>query len=337
MLGDTSIFQFLGLVYDGVKALLVFNGMTSEDLQGIHAFGFEHPHTNGSHLEGSFAAFSEAVHKVQTQTQFEFVDPPLLHQIVPEMLGEFKRGLILRRESQAFGVMRQSVHDVCDGKFARAANNTIVARGAHPHGCRGQRLLALIRPNHHKDFLRWVIPVRPEGTGAVRAGSICYLDEIVEARKDTTVVIHPLCDDRRVLPMGKLGESLQASPEFCMAISYNPGYQNALKDLKQSTRQRFVALEFNYPLAEVEQKIVAAETGIDGHNAQQLVKFAHMTRNLKGNGLDEGASTRLLVHAAKLIVSGIDPVTACSSSISQALTDAPEMLMAVNELSASVF
>lgn len=172
---------------------------------------------------------------------------------------------------------------------------------------------------------------------AVRAGSICYLDEIVEARKDTTVVIHPLCDDRRVLPMEKLGELLQASAEFCMAISYNPGYQSVLKDLKQSTRQRFVALEFNYPSAELEQKIVAAETGIDGQNAQQLVKFAHMTRNLKGNGLDEGASTRLLVHAAKLIVSGIDPVTACSSSISQALTDDPEMLTAVKELSASVF
>jgi len=172
---------------------------------------------------------------------------------------------------------------------------------------------------------------------AVRAGSICYLDEIVEARKDTTVVIHPLCDDRRVLPMEKLGELLQASSEFCMAISYNPVYQSVLKDLKQSTRQRFVALEFNYPAAELERKIVAAETGIDVQNARQLVKFAHMTRNLKGNGLDEGASTRLLVHAAKLIVSGIDPVTACNSSISQALTDDPEMLTAVNELSASAF
>ncbi len=172
---------------------------------------------------------------------------------------------------------------------------------------------------------------------AVRAGSVCYLDEIVEARKDTTVVIHPLCDDRRVLPMEKLGELLQAPPEFCMAISYNPGYQSVLKDLKQSTRQRFVALEFNYPRAELEQKIVEKETGVDPNTAHQLVKFAHMTRNLKGSGLDEGASTRLLVHAAKLVVSGIDPVTACTSSISQALTDDAEMLVAVNELSASVF
>ncbi len=172
---------------------------------------------------------------------------------------------------------------------------------------------------------------------SVRAGGICYLDEIVEARKDTTVVIHPLCDDRRILPMEKLGELLEAPLEFCMAISYNPGYQSVLKDLKQSTRQRFVALEFNYPKAELEQKIVEKETGVAADTAKQLVKFAHMTRNLKGNGLDEGASTRLLVHAAKLIASGIDPVIACSSAVSQALTDDAEMLAAVNELSSSVF
>lgn len=174
-------------------------------------------------------------------------------------------------------------------------------------------------------------------TRAVRAGSICYLDEIVEARKDTTVVIHPLCDDRRVLPMEKLGELLEAPPEFCIAISYNPGYQSVLKDLKQSTRQRFVALEFDYPDTLIEQKIVEKETGVDANTATQLVKFAHMTRNLKGSGLDEGASTRLLVHAAKLIETGINPVTACKSCISQALTDDAEMLTAVNELSSSVF
>jgi nitric oxide reductase NorQ protein len=172
---------------------------------------------------------------------------------------------------------------------------------------------------------------------AVRSGSICYLDEIVEARKDTTVVIHPLCDDRRVLPMEKLGELLQAAPDFCMAISYNPGYQSVLKDLKQSTRQRFVALEFDYPAAGLEQKIIEKESGVTSDTARQLVKFAHMTRNLKGNGLDEGASTRLLVHTAKLIVTGIDPVTACGAAISQALTDDAEMLQAVDELGASVF
>ena len=172
---------------------------------------------------------------------------------------------------------------------------------------------------------------------AVRAGGICYLDEIVEARKDTTVVIHPLADDRRVLPMEKVGELLEANSDFCLAISYNPGYQSILKDLKQSTRQRFVALEFDYPETGLEQKIIEKETGVTAEVAAQLVKFAHMTRNLKGNGLDEGASTRLLVHAAKLIQSGVDPVIACRSSIAQALTDDDDMLVAVNELSASLF
>ena len=172
---------------------------------------------------------------------------------------------------------------------------------------------------------------------AVRAGGICYLDEIVEARKDTMVVIHPLADDRRALPMEKLGELLEASPEFCLAISYNPGYQSVMKDLKQSTRQRFVALEFDYPDPGLEQRIVEKETGIDPGLARQLVKFAHMTRNLKGSGLDEGASTRLLVHAAKLMSAGVEPVAACRSSVAQALTDDADMLAAVNELSSSLF
>jgi len=174
-------------------------------------------------------------------------------------------------------------------------------------------------------------------TRAVRLGGICYLDEVVEARKDTTVVIHPLADDRRQLPVEKTGEVLQAPQDFCLAISYNPGYQSVLKDLKQSTRQRFVALEFDYPSSLLEQKIVEKEAGIEASAARQLVKFAHMTRNLKGNGLDEGASTRLLVHAAKLIVSGVAPVAACRSSIAQALTDDVDMLGAVNELGASLF
>ena len=172
---------------------------------------------------------------------------------------------------------------------------------------------------------------------AVRAGAILYLDEIVEARKDTTVVIHPLADDRRVLPMEKTGELLEASPEFCLAISYNPGYQSVLKDLKQSTRQRFVALEFNYPKPELEQKIIERESGINATVAAKLVKFAGMTRNLKGQGLDEGASTRLLVHAGKLIAAGITPQSACRGAIAEALTDDSEMLAAVNELSASLF
>ena len=172
---------------------------------------------------------------------------------------------------------------------------------------------------------------------AVRCGGICYLDEIVEARKDTTVVIHPLGDDRRVLPMEKKGELLEAPDDFCLAISYNPGYQSVLKDLKQSTRQRFVALEFQYPSPELERKIIVNESGIDESLAGRLVKFAGMTRNLKGQGLEEGASTRLLVHAAKLTAQGIEPVSACRAAVAEAITDDPEMLSAVHELSASLF
>lgn len=174
-------------------------------------------------------------------------------------------------------------------------------------------------------------------TRAVRHGAICYLDEVVEARKDTTVVIHPLADDRRVLPIDKTGELIEATEAFCLAISYNPGYQSVLKDLKQSTRQRFVAIEFDYPPVELEREIIVKESGIDETIAGKLVKFAGMTRNLKGNGLDEGASTRLLVHAAKLIMTNIDPVTACKAAITQALSDDPEMLLVVDELSASLF
>lgn len=174
-------------------------------------------------------------------------------------------------------------------------------------------------------------------TRAVRSGGICYLDEVVEARKDTTVVIHPLADDRRALPIEKTGELVQAGADFCLAVSYNPGYQSVLKDLKQSTRQRFVALEFDYPDAELEKIIVVKESGVDENIARQLVKFAGMTRNLRGHGLEEGASTRLLVHASKLIETGIEPVAACRGAITQALTDDPEMLRAVDELSASLF
>lgn len=174
-------------------------------------------------------------------------------------------------------------------------------------------------------------------TRAVRVGGICYLDEIVEARKDTMVVIHPLADDRRTLPMEKLGQLLEATDDFCLAISYNPGYQSVLKDLKQSTRQRFVALEFDYPRPELEARIVATESGVDAALAERLVRFAQTTRNLKGAGLEEGASTRLLVHAGKLIASGIDPVLACRSAVAQAITDDGDMLAAIQELSSSLF
>jgi nitric oxide reductase NorQ protein len=172
---------------------------------------------------------------------------------------------------------------------------------------------------------------------AVREGAICYLDEVVEARRDTTVVIHPLADDRRMLPMEKRGELLQAPPEFLLAMSYNPGYQSVLKELKPSTRQRFVAIEFQYPNAALEEKIICSESGADTATAAALVRLAQMTRNLKGNGLDEGASTRLMVHAAKLIARGVPPPAACHAAIAEALTDEPDMLRAVDEFVTTLF
>jgi len=174
-------------------------------------------------------------------------------------------------------------------------------------------------------------------TRAVRLGAILYLDEIVEARKDTTVVIHPLADERRALFLEKRGETLNAPPEFMLAISYNPGYQSVLKELKQSTRQRFVAIDFDYPVAEIEASIVAHESGLDPATAEKLVRLAHMTRNLKGNGLDEGASTRLLVHAGKLMAQGVAPRGACQAAIAHALTDERETLAALDELVSAVF
>jgi len=174
-------------------------------------------------------------------------------------------------------------------------------------------------------------------TLAVRAGAICYLDEIVEARKDTTVVIHPLADDRRELPIEKRGELLVAPPEFMLAVSYNPGYQSVLKDLKPSTRQRFVALSFDYPSLEAEVKIVAREGMVDQEMAFSLVKLAGMTRGLKDSGLPEGASTRLLIQAGKLMGRGIEVRTACHNAITEALTDDRELLQAIDEMVSSVF
>jgi|SRR5208283_533261 len=171
---------------------------------------------------------------------------------------------------------------------------------------------------------------------AVKAGGFCYLDEIVEARKDTTVVIHPLADDRRILPIDKKGELLKAPPEFLLAVSYNPGYQSVLKDLKQSTRQRFLALDFIYPVKELEMEIIIHESGVTNETAEKLVIFAGKTRNLKDKGLTEGASTRLLIHAAKLIHSGIDVKTASKVAITDALTDDREMSEALSEILRSI-
>ncbi len=162
-------------------------------------------------------------------------------------------------------------------------------------------------------------------TIAARIGAICYLDEVVEARQDTTVVIHPLTDHRRVLPLDKKGELVHAHPDFQLVISYNPGYQSLMKDLKQSTKQRFAALDFDYPEADVESDIVMHETGVDKETAEKLVQIAHRARNLKGHGLDEGISTRLLVYAGQLIAKGVDPSAACRMTLVRPLTDDPDM------------
>jgi nitric oxide reductase NorQ protein len=162
-------------------------------------------------------------------------------------------------------------------------------------------------------------------TVAARIGAICYLDEVVEARQDTTVVIHPLTDHRRELPLEKKGELVKAHPDFQIVISYNPGYQSLMKDLKQSTKQRFGGLDFDYPDAEVEAEIVAHEGGGDRKIAEKLVQIARRSRNLKGHGLDEGMSTRLLVYAAQLVDKGIDPQAACQMALVTPLTDDPDM------------
>ncbi|MFV0437676.1 MAG: CbbQ/NirQ/NorQ/GpvN family protein [Desulfopila sp.] len=174
-------------------------------------------------------------------------------------------------------------------------------------------------------------------TMAVKAGAICYLDEIVEARKDTTVVIHPLADDRRELPVEKLGKLFLAAPTFMLSVSYNPGYQSVLKDLKPSTRQRFVSLSFAYPEPELEQRIVCEEGEVERHLAARLVKLAQMTRGLKESGLPEGASTRLLIQAARLHKDGIAIAEACRAGITHSLSDDPDILGAMDEMIASLF
>ncbi len=167
-------------------------------------------------------------------------------------------------------------------------------------------------------------------TTAARIGAICYLDEVVEARQDTTVVIHPLTDHRRTLPLDKKGELVEAHPDFQLVISYNPGYQSLMKDLKQSTKQRFGGLDFDYPEKTLEVSIVAKEAGIDTNIAEKLVQIAHRARNLKGHGLDEGISTRLLVYAAQLIRNGVSPEIACSMTMVTPLTDDPDMRDTLN-------
>ena len=172
---------------------------------------------------------------------------------------------------------------------------------------------------------------------AVKVGGICYLDEIVEARKDTTVLIHPLTDHRRILPVEKRGELLEAAEGFLLVLSYNPGYQSALKDLKHSTRQRFISIEFDYPPRDTEAEIVAHESGVDADTALQLAKLGEKVRNLKEHGLGEGASTRLLIYAGQLITQGIAPRRACQVAVNWAVTDDFIVQRSIEELTTSIF
>ncbi len=174
-------------------------------------------------------------------------------------------------------------------------------------------------------------------TRAVKSGAICYLDEIVEARKDTTVLIHPLADHRRVLPVEKQGLVLEAKKGFQLVISYNPGYQSALKDLKESTRQRFIAIEFTPPPPEVEAKIVEAESGCAPQQSLALAKLGEKIRNLQEHGLREGASTRVLIYAGKLMANGIAPRRACHVAVVWGITDDHEVQRSIEEVVSSIF
>ena len=172
---------------------------------------------------------------------------------------------------------------------------------------------------------------------AARHGAICYLDEVVEARQDTTVVIHPLTDARRMLPLEKKGEIIHAHPDFQIVISYNPGYQSLMKDLKQSTKQRFGGLDFNYPEHDIEAEIVAHESGVTLDVAKNLVHIAERARNLKGHGLDEGLSTRMLIYAGSLIAKGVAPLSACRVALVRPITDDPDMRDALDSAVTTYF
>ncbi len=174
-------------------------------------------------------------------------------------------------------------------------------------------------------------------TRAVKAGAICYLDEVVEARKDTTVLIHPLTDHRRILPIEKRGHVLEAADGFLLVISYNPGYQSALKDLKHSTRQRFISVEFGHPPREVEARIIEHESGVNTAVAEDLAKLGEKVRNLKEHGLSEGVSTRLLIYAGRLVAQGIGARRACQVAVVWALTDDLDVQRSIEEVVSAIF
>jgi nitric oxide reductase NorQ protein len=218
----------------------------------------------------------------------------------------------------------------------------VTGQNGHPHG------LPLITVSCHEDLTasdlvgRYLLQgnetVWIDGplTRAARNGAMCYLDEIVEARKDTTVLIHALTDHRRFLPIEKRGEVLKAHENFLLIISYNPGYQSVIKDLKHSTRQRFVAIEFDYPPRELEAEIIAHESGVDPSQALELGRIGEKVRNLRDHGLEEGVSTRLLIYAGQLMTQGISSHRACQLAITKAITDDLEAQRAVDEIISTI-
>lgn len=251
----------------------------------------------------------------------------------------------------------QPVGDEC-ALFEHAWRNQLPLLIKGPTGCGKTRFVAhmaaklernLTTVSCHDDLTasdltgRWLLrggeTIWQDGplTRSVREGGICYLDELVEARKDVTVILHPLTDDRRILPLERTGETLEASDGFMLVVSYNPGYQNILKSLKPSTRQRFVAIEFDFPPPKIEAGVVAAETGLDLARSERLVALAGNIRNLKGRDLEEGASTRLLIYCAKLIVSGVRLDDAIRISMIEPLTDDREIKRALNDLVVAIF
>ena len=244
------------------------------------------------------------------------------------------------------------------GLFTTAAKNRMPVMLKGPTGCGKTRFVQhmayrlrrpLITVACHEDLtasdlvgrylLKGQDTVWTDGplTLGVKHGAIVYLDEIVEARKDTTVIIHPLSDDRRVLPIEKKGQVIEAADEFMLVLSYNPGYQSVLKDLKQSTKQRFVAIEFDYPAPEIETTIVRRESGVAPAIADGLVKLAGKVRNLKHHGLEEGVSTRLLIYAGTLVREGVPVERACDVAVARPITDDPDMQRSILELVKAIF
>ncbi len=244
------------------------------------------------------------------------------------------------------------------GLFTLAANNRMPVMLKGPTGCGKTRFVQhmafrlgrpLITVACHEDLTasdlvgRYLLKgdetVWADGplTLGVKRGAIVYLDEIVEARKDTTVIIHPLSDDRRLLPLEKKGQVIEAVDEFMLVISYNPGYQSVLKDLKQSTKQRFMALEFGYPPQDIEARVIEREAGVEKDVAQRLVKLGEKVRNLRTHGLEEGVSTRLLIYAGELIRQGVAPARACEVTVARPITDDPDMQRSIQELVRAIF